>query len=275
MLDGPRERVLAHEASAGRFPRHSSGVFGDVSARQSPRHVRIDGRDGGFRHQRHGAEAHCAALSARRSDYGARHHRDLAGRVVPDRPRLRFGTARVFSRLVLGRTVFDGLAMVLFTTALIHMPLAELSAINLVSPLIITAAAVIFFGEEVGWRRWIAISVGFLGTILMIKPTPGAFNAWALLGVATAFVGVARDMITRHLDPGIPSVVISFMAAFALDADRADHGPVRGLAADGAHRRRDAGDFGDLRRERPFHGRRRLPRRASTSRRLRRSATRC
>ena len=68
------------------------------------------------------------------------------------------------------------------------MPLAELSAINLVSPLLITAAAVIFFGEQVGWRRWMAIAVGFLGTLLVIKPIPSAFNAWALLGVATAFV---------------------------------------------------------------------------------------
>ena len=58
---------------------------------------------------------------------------------------------------MLTRTAFDGLAMVLFTTALIHMPLAELSAINLVSPLIITAPAVIFFTEVVGWRRWTAI----------------------------------------------------------------------------------------------------------------------
>ena len=71
---------------------------------------------------------------------------------------------------------------------------------------IITAAAVIFFAEEVGWRRWTAIAIGFLGTLLIIKPTPGAFNAWALLGVATAFAGVARDMITRKLDPRIPSI---------------------------------------------------------------------
>jgi len=120
---------------------------------------------------------------------------------------------RYINRLVLTRTMFDGLAMVLFTSALIHMPLAELSAINLVSPLIITAAAVIFFHEEVGWRRWTAIAVGFLGTLLMIKPTPAAFNAWALLGVATAFMGVARDMITRFLDPRVPTLMISFMAA--------------------------------------------------------------
>jgi drug/metabolite transporter (DMT)-like permease len=118
-----------------------------------------------------------------------------------------------FNRLVLGRTALDGLAMVLFTTALIHMPLAELSAINLVSPLIITAMAVIFFREEVGWRRWAAISIGFIGTLIIVKPTPSAFNAWALLGIVCAFAGVSRDMITRRLDPGIPTLVISFMAA--------------------------------------------------------------
>jgi drug/metabolite transporter (DMT)-like permease len=135
---------------------------------------------------------------------------------------------RYVNRLVLTRTMFDGLAMVLFTTALIHMPLAELSAINLVSPLIITAAAVIFFREEVGWRRWTAIGVGFLGTLLMIKPTPGAFNAWALLGVATAFAGVARDMITRLLDPRVPTLMISFLAAFGSMLI----GPVMGLLED-------------------------------------------
>jgi drug/metabolite transporter (DMT)-like permease len=132
---------------------------------------------------------------------------------------------RFMSPLVLSRTMFDGLAMVLFTTALIHMPLAELSAINLVSPLIITAAAVIFFHETVGWRRWTAIAIGFAGTLLMIKPTPGSFNAWALLGVATAFAGVARDMITRLLDPRIPSLMISFLAAFGSMLI----GPVMGL----------------------------------------------
>jgi drug/metabolite transporter (DMT)-like permease len=124
-------------------------------------------------------------------------------------PGLRYATHPI----ILTRTMLDGFAMVLFTTALIHMGLAELSAINLVSPLIITAMAVIFFKEEVGWRRWAAISVGFVGTIFIIKPTAAAFNAWALLGVACAFAGAARDMVTRNLDPRIPTLVISFMAA--------------------------------------------------------------
>src|SRR5213082_2215361 len=93
-----------------------------------------------------------------------------------------YAVRATFDRLVLSRTALDGAAMVLFTTALVHMPLAELSAINLVSPLLITALAVILFAEEVGWRRWTAIVVGFIGTLFIVKPTPNAFNAWALLG---------------------------------------------------------------------------------------------
>ena len=117
------------------------------------------------------------------------------------------------NRVVLGRTALDGVAMILFTTALVHMPLAELSAINLASPLIITALAVIFYAEEVGWRRWTAILIGFAGTLFIVKPTPGAFNAWALLGIATAFAGASRDVLTRQLDPRIPTIAISFLAA--------------------------------------------------------------
>src|SRR5262245_56603363 len=124
-----------------------------------------------------------------------------------------FALRSAFTPVVFGRTALDGLAMVLFTTALIHMPLAELSAINLVSPLIITAMAVIFFNEEVGWRRWTAISIGFVGTLFIIKPTPSAFNAWALLGVACAVAGASRDMITRKVDPRVPTLASSFMAA--------------------------------------------------------------
>ena len=119
------------------------------------------------------------------------------------------------TRPVLWRTAFDGAALLLFTSALIRMPLADLSAINLVSPLIITGLAVVLFGEEVGWRRWTAIAIGFLGTLLIVKPTPANFNVWALLGIACAFSAAIRDVITRQLPATIPTIGISFMAAFA------------------------------------------------------------
>jgi drug/metabolite transporter (DMT)-like permease len=117
--------------------------------------------------------------------------------------------------LVLGRTALDGAAMLLFIIALVHMPLADLSAINLASPLIITALAVLIDREDVGWRRWCAIAVGFVGTVFIVKPTPSSFDAWALLGLACSFAGATRDLVTRRLAPGIPTIVISFMAALS------------------------------------------------------------
>ena len=120
------------------------------------------------------------------------------------------------NRVVAIRSGFEALAAILFTSALIHMPLAELSTIILISPLIITALSVLLFGEIVYWRRWTAIAVGFVGALFVVKPTPAAFDAWALLGVLCAFASASRDLLTRRLDPGIPTIVVSFMAAVAV-----------------------------------------------------------
>ena len=114
--------------------------------------------------------------------------RDAAGRRLRGRAGPRLGAARGSSASSCSPAPrCDGMAMVLFTTALVHMPLAELSAINLVSPLLITAAAVIFFARggrlaALGGDQRSASSA----RLIIVKPTPSAFNAWALLGVATA-----------------------------------------------------------------------------------------
>jgi drug/metabolite transporter (DMT)-like permease len=117
--------------------------------------------------------------------------------------------------VVVMRSGCEALAAILFTTALIHMPLAELSTIVLISPLVITALSVLLLGEIVYWRRWTAIAVGFAGVLCVVKPTPSAFDAWALLGILCAFASASRDLLTRRLDPRIPTIVVSFMAAVA------------------------------------------------------------
>ncbi|BAT61162.1 EamA-like transporter family protein [Variibacter gotjawalensis] len=118
-----------------------------------------------------------------------------------------------FNRLVLLRSCFEAASAILFTSALLRMRMAELSTIVLISPLIITALSVIFFSESVGWRRWSAIIVGFIGTLFVVKPTPASFDAWAMLGVLVAFSSASRDLLTRQLDSAIPSIVVSFTTA--------------------------------------------------------------
>lgn len=120
------------------------------------------------------------------------------------------------NKIVLARSGLEAVAALLFTTALVRMPLAELSTVLLISPLIITVMSVLLYGEVVRWRRWSAIAVGFAGALFVVKPTPSAFDAWALLGVLCAFVSASRDLLTRQLDPRIPTIVVSFVAAVSV-----------------------------------------------------------
>jgi drug/metabolite transporter (DMT)-like permease len=116
---------------------------------------------------------------------------------------------------VVMRSVFDGLATGFFVSALMRIKLADLISIVLASPLILTALSVILYDEKVGWRRWSAIAVGFLGTLFIVKPVPGSFDVWALLGLASAFCAASRDLTTHRLDPKIPTLAVGIAACIA------------------------------------------------------------
>ncbi len=120
------------------------------------------------------------------------------------------------NRRVMTRALLEGLATALFTAALVHMPIAEVAAILLASPLILTGMAVFFHGEEVGARRWAAIGVGFAGVLLVAKPAPGQLNEWALIAFLCAFVSASRDLITRNIDPRMPALAVSLVASVSV-----------------------------------------------------------
>jgi len=87
----------------------------------------------------------------------------------------------------------------LFIIAIRHMPLADITVIMFASPLFLTALAPRFLGEQVGWRRWTAVIVGFLGVMVMIRPGGGIILLPALLAILATLVHAGRDIITRHL----------------------------------------------------------------------------
>jgi drug/metabolite transporter (DMT)-like permease len=96
------------------------------------------------------------------------------------------------------------------------MNMAELSAVVLISPLIITALAAILFGDPVGWRRWCAIGTGLAGALMIVRPNPHVVDVWALIAVAAAVFSAARDLITRRIHPAIPTLVVSLYGALAV-----------------------------------------------------------
>ena len=103
-----------------------------------------------------------------------------------------------------------------FITALAVVPLAMASAILQAAPLAITAAAAIFLAEPVGWRRWSAVTVGFLGVLLIVRPGSEGFVPASLLVVVAVCALVLRDLSTRRVPAHISSLQLSAWVYVAL-----------------------------------------------------------
>jgi drug/metabolite transporter (DMT)-like permease len=86
------------------------------------------------------------------------------------------------------RGVLHAAATLLFFTAVKYMPLADVFAIYFVEPFMLTALSAIFLGEKVGWRRWLAIVIGFGGAMIVIQPSFAIFGMMSLLPVLCAFL---------------------------------------------------------------------------------------
>lgn len=92
-------------------------------------------------------------------------------------------------------------AMFCGLTSILHIPLADATAIGMAEVLIATAFAATILREPVGWRRWSATGVGFLGVLIMIRPFGAGFDAYALVALAGAICGAA-SMIALRLGSG-------------------------------------------------------------------------
>ena len=111
--------------------------------------------------------------------------------------------------LVLGRGLVESVVALTFIWSLGLLPLGNITAILMASPLIIVVLAVVLGIERVGWRRTVALLVGFGGVILVVRPTPEGFNLAALMALLSAVLVAGRDLMTRSIGSDIPSTVIS------------------------------------------------------------------
>lgn len=77
--------------------------------------------------------------------------------------------------------------------------LAETHAIFASYPLIIAMLSGPILGEYVGWRRWLAISVGFIGILIILNPGNGIFSPYALVPLAGAILFALYGLLTRYV----------------------------------------------------------------------------
>jgi drug/metabolite transporter (DMT)-like permease len=102
-----------------------------------------------------------------------------------------------------GLQVMRGVALLasslFFISGLRFLPIAEASATGFVSPLFVTALSIVFLGESVGLRRWIATAVGLIGVVIILRPGSGAFHPAAFFPIVSALAWAGTLIMTRMM----------------------------------------------------------------------------
>jgi drug/metabolite transporter (DMT)-like permease len=120
---------------------------------------------------------------------------------------------QALARPVLARAGVDAVATMLYLASLFSLPIANATSINLATPLFITVLAALLLAEQVGWRRWSAILVGFTGVLMVIQPSADGFNVYSLVCLLATLGHAIRDLLTRRIAPGTPSILITLATA--------------------------------------------------------------
>lgn len=135
------------------------------------------------------------------------------------RDRARFVTMRR-PGLQLLRVVLSTAEVAAFFAAAIYLPLADIITFYLAAPIFVTAGAAFFLGEHVGWRRWIAIAVGFCGVLVALQPSAQTISWPAMIALGGSMSFAALMLVTRSLrdTPDIVLASSQFVGTFIFGA---------------------------------------------------------
>ena len=117
-------------------------------------------------------------------------------------------TKRLHLHLIRG--LFVVMANMLFFLGLAAMPLADAVAIFFISPLVITIFSIVFLGERVGPLRWMAIAVGLIGVMIIVRPGTSAFQLASLLPMTAAVCYAALHIMTRKIGTADSAATMAF-----------------------------------------------------------------
>ncbi len=111
------------------------------------------------------------------------------------------------------RSVLMFCSYLFYYLAIAAIPITTAISLFFTAPLVITALAVPFLGEKVGYRRWLGVGAGFIGVLIMLRPGLGAFEPAALLALLSAFTYSCAQMLARRLGMTDSASAMAFYAA--------------------------------------------------------------
>ena len=106
------------------------------------------------------------------------------------------------------RLVFSTIEIAAFFLATVYLPLADVVTYYLATPIFVTALSAIFLRENVGWRRWSAILVGFFGVIIALRPSAQAIS-WPAVIALTGSLCFSCSLLTTRLLRATPDIVLA------------------------------------------------------------------
>lgn len=122
----------------------------------------------------------------------------------------------LMSKPILIRAVCEVVGRFCFALAITLTPLSSASAILQATPLIAMIGAALLFGEQVGFKRWIAVLVGFCGVLMIIRPGLDGFEATSLFAVVATLGFAGRDLATRAASPVLSNMQLGVYGFFVL-----------------------------------------------------------
>lgn len=126
-----------------------------------------------------------------------------------DRGGIRAAVRTRFPWLQVARGVLLVTEVCVMVVAFVKLGLVESHAVFTCYPLLIAALSGPILGEKVGWRRWTAILIGFLGVLIILQPGYAVFSPWALVPLLSAFLFAVYGLLTRYVARG-DSASVSF-----------------------------------------------------------------
>lgn len=125
-------------------------------------------------------------------------------------------TRDLLDPLMLTRNLGEMFGTMAFVSALALSPMSLVAAIVQAMPLMVTMGAALFLGAPVGWRRWSAIIIGFIGVLIIIRPGTAEFDIGAVLALLGVTGLTARDLATRVMPAKYSSMQLSCYGFFAV-----------------------------------------------------------
>jgi len=117
---------------------------------------------------------------------------------------------RTFHPWVVLRSLSETTAILCFILALGNMPIADVTAMVQISPLLVLIGIWLIWGERIGRLRMVLIGLGIIGAILVAQPGGASASPYAIFGFLTAVGAAGRDIASRMIPSGTPALVVTF-----------------------------------------------------------------